>query len=194
MSVHNVEQTPPNGRKKSTITTSNPQNGGSQRSPTSGRPTDRYGEFEGNGKCSTCSGTFSTAQQFYEHLDDCVLSKVVQEEPAAAYNEMNLSQVNLDDIADSLASNTWKGRRLKKSESEERLEDEDEDEEDEELIDVEDGEDKDEKDKTWTLGRNAEKLLKPNGLGRTPSTRSQTAAATKLKRGVRYEFSIDTNY
>lgn len=187
MSVHNVEQTAPNGRKKTTSTLSTSQ---TQRSPTSGRPTDRFGDFQGTGKCSTCSGTFSTAQQFYEHLDDCVYSKVVQEEPAAAYNEMNLSQIKLEDIADSLVS-PWKGRRSKSSESEEKAEDEDEDE-DEELGDAEeDAEDKDEKDETWTLGRNASKqLLKPNGLGRTPSTRSKTAVSkTTIKRGVRYRIS-----
>ncbi|KAF8428326.1 hypothetical protein EV426DRAFT_337543 [Tirmania nivea] len=186
MSVHSVEQTAPNGRKK-TNTSSTSQ---AQRSPSSGRPTDRFGDFQGTGKCSTCSGTFSTAQQFYEHLDDCVYSKVVQEEPAAAYNEMNLSQIKLDDIRDSLVS-PWKGRRSKSSESEEKPEDEDDDE-NEELGDAEDdAEDKDEKDETWTLGRGASKqLLKPNGLGRTPSTRSKSAVSkTTIKRGVRYRVS-----
>lgn len=185
MSVHNVEQTPPNGRKKTNNSTPSASQG--QRSPTSGRPSDRFGEFQGTGKCSTCSGTFSTAQQFYEHLDDCVYSKVVQEEPAAAYNEMNLSQINLEDIADSLAS-PWKSRRSKSSEGDEKLEEDEDEDEDEELGDVEeDAEDRSEKDETWTLGRSASKqLLKPNGLGRTPSTRSKTAASTtKIKRGVR---------
>lgn len=186
MSVHNVEQTPPNGRKKTTI----PSTSQAQRSPSSGRPSDRFGDFQGTGKCSTCSGTFSTAQQFYEHLDDCVYSKVVQEEPAAAYNEMNLSQIKLEDIQDSLVS-PWKGRRSRSSESEEKPEDEDDDD-DEELGDVEeDAEDKGEKDETFTLGRSASKqLLKPNGLGRTPSTRSKTTVAkTTIKRGVRYRIS-----
>jgi len=184
MSVHNVEQTPPNGRKKSSTTTPS-NNSQAQPSPTSGTPADRFGEFQGTGKCSTCSGTFSTAQQFYEHLDDCVYSKVVQEEPGAAYNEINLSQVRLEDIADSLASNTWKGRRSKSSEREDKPGDEDE-EEDDQGEPEEELEDKDEKDETWTLGRSASKhLLKSNGGGRTPSTRSKTAAATKIKRGVR---------
>lgn len=183
MSVHNVEQTPPNGRKK----TSTPSSSQAQRSPSSGRPTDRFGDFQGTGKCSTCSGTFSTAQQFYEHLDDCVYSKVVQEEPAAAYNEMNLSKIKLIDIQKHLVS-PWKGRRSKSSECEEKPQDEDDDD-DEELGDAEqDAEDKGEKDETWTLGRSATKQLsKPNGLGRTPSTRSKTAVSkTTIKRGVRY--------
>jgi hypothetical protein len=28
-------------------------------------------------KCSICQYTFSTAQEFYEHLDDCVLNEIV---------------------------------------------------------------------------------------------------------------------
>ena len=183
MSVHNVEQTAPNGRKKSS-TIAPSSSGQVQRSPTTGRPLDHF-EFQGTGKCSTCSGTFSTAQQFYEHLDDCVYSKVVQEEPGAAFNELNLSQVNLDDIAE-YTSNSWKGRRSK-AEGEEKVDDEDEEEGDHIELE-EDLEDKSEKDETWTLGRSASKqLLKSNGSGRTPSTRSKTAAAVK-KRGVRYEY------
>ncbi|PUU74883.1 hypothetical protein B9Z19DRAFT_1103236 [Tuber borchii] len=87
MSVHNVEQTPPNSRK---------------RPPTKASPAeDRYAGAYVTGKCSTCSITFATAQQFYEHLDECVLSKVVQEEPAAAFNEMNLDSVKLSDMEPS---------------------------------------------------------------------------------------------
>jgi hypothetical protein len=87
MSVHNVEQTPPNSRK---------------RPPTKTSPAeDRYAGAYVTGKCSTCSSTFATAQQFYEHLDECVLSKVVQEEPAAAFNEMNLDSVKLSDMEPS---------------------------------------------------------------------------------------------
>jgi len=185
MSVHNVEQTAPNGRKKSsTIAPSN--SGQVQRSPTSGRPLDHF-EFQGTGKCSTCSGTFSNAQQFYEHLDDCVYSKVVQEEPGAAFNELNLSQVKLEDIAEY--ANSWKGRRSKSSlsEGEEKADDEDEEEGDHIELD-EDLEDKSEKDETFTPGRSASKQLqKSYGSGRTPSTRSKTA--TQIKRGVRYRVS-----
>lgn len=90
MSVHNVEQTPPNSRK---------------RPPTKTSPAeDRYADAYVTGKCSTCSITFATAQQFYEHLDECVLSKVVQEEPAAAFNEMNLDSVKLSDMEPSSSS------------------------------------------------------------------------------------------
>ncbi|KAI0165536.1 hypothetical protein GGR57DRAFT_125256 [Xylariaceae sp. FL1272] len=54
--VHNVEQTPPNSRKM--IIT-----GSSSRS--------------GDAQCSICQTRFSTAQEFYEHLDDCVLNVIV---------------------------------------------------------------------------------------------------------------------
>lgn len=66
--VHNVEQTPPNSRKQvapsSAISVSAPEGGGA---------------FSGhaNAKCSICSSQFSTAQEFYEHLDDCVLNVIV---------------------------------------------------------------------------------------------------------------------
>ncbi|KAI5810055.1 hypothetical protein DFH27DRAFT_606474 [Peziza echinospora] len=180
MSVHNVEQQPPNGRKKTTGSTSQ-----SQQSPSSARAPETFGEFEGTGKCSTCSITFSTAQQFYEHLDDCVLSKVVQEEPAAAYNEMNLSQIKLEDIADSLANN-WGTRRSKQNESEDKAEEEDEDE-DEDLGDADEDDEKDEKDETWTLGKKS-KSSKASGSG-SGRTTAKAGPVTKIKRGVRYRVS-----
>ena len=55
--VHNVEQTPPNSRKM--IITGNISRNG------------------GDAKCSICQTKFSTAQEFYEHLDDCVLNVIV---------------------------------------------------------------------------------------------------------------------
>jgi hypothetical protein len=58
--VHNVEQTPPNSRKM--IVTSN-------------------GSRSGDAKCSICQTMFSTAQEFYEHLDDCVLNVIVPGAP-----------------------------------------------------------------------------------------------------------------
>ncbi|KAI0197759.1 hypothetical protein F4808DRAFT_289193 [Astrocystis sublimbata] len=54
---HNVEQTPPNSRKM-IMTGSSSRNGG-------------------DAKCSICDTRFSTAQEFYEHLDDCVLNVIV---------------------------------------------------------------------------------------------------------------------
>ncbi|KFA52364.1 hypothetical protein S40293_09859 [Stachybotrys chartarum IBT 40293] len=84
--VHGVEQTPPNSRKK----TSNGLGGG-------GKKLSDYAP-DATGKCSTCSQTFSNAQDFYEHLDDCVLRIVQQEDPAEAINAQRLAEVENDKI------------------------------------------------------------------------------------------------
>jgi len=81
--VHGVEQTPPNSRKK----TSGAVN--------SGKKLTGYAP-DATGKCSTCSATFSNAQDFYEHLDDCVLRIVQQEDPAEAINAKRLAEVEND--------------------------------------------------------------------------------------------------
>lgn len=87
-SVHGVEQNPPNSRKRSPI--------GSALRLTS------YCE-DATGKCSTCSSTFTNAQEFYEHLDDCVLRVVQQEEPSESHNARHLAQVAGDaDVNDTL--------------------------------------------------------------------------------------------
>lgn len=73
-SIHNVEQTPPNSRRLFV-------GGPSTDSIPSG---DALG---GSGaQCSICQERFATAQDFYEHLDDCVLSVIVpqQGQPARA--------------------------------------------------------------------------------------------------------------
>ena len=90
-SVHGVEQTPPNSRK---------------RSPTSStRKLSSYCH-DATGKCSTCSSTFSNAQDFYEHLDDCVLRVVQQEEPSEAINAQHLSSVSSDkDLQETMDRN-----------------------------------------------------------------------------------------
>lgn len=80
-SVHGVEQTPPNCRK---------------RSPSSAKKGTNYSP-DATGKCSTCSATFSNAQDFYEHLDDCVLRVVQQEEPSEAINQQRLAEVAADE-------------------------------------------------------------------------------------------------
>ncbi|KAL2870031.1 putative C2H2 finger domain protein [Aspergillus lucknowensis] len=82
-SVHGVEQTPPNCRKRSPAASSN-------------KSVSDYCQ-DATGKCSTCSGTFSNAQDFYEHLDDCVLRVVQQEEPSEAINQQRLAEVEADD-------------------------------------------------------------------------------------------------
>ncbi|KAL3434946.1 hypothetical protein BDV09DRAFT_195305 [Aspergillus tetrazonus] len=58
-SVHGVEQTPSNCQKRSPGASAN-----------KAAPTYPH---DATSKCSTCSHMFSNAQDFYEHLDDCVL-------------------------------------------------------------------------------------------------------------------------
>ena len=80
--VHGVEQSPPNSRKKSP-TASSTKKGSGQSQDTAG-------------KCSTCSSIFSNAQDFYDHLDDCVLKSLEQEEPSEMINEQRLAEVAND--------------------------------------------------------------------------------------------------
>ncbi|KAI5801146.1 hypothetical protein EDC01DRAFT_726596 [Geopyxis carbonaria] len=151
MAVHNVEQTPPNGRQKKS------SNGKSKSLQGDG---DFANSLMATGKCSTCNITFANAQHFYEHLDDCVLSKVVQEEPAAAANEHNLSQIKLEDVEAAL------------SPSRSRTDEYDEEDEDEELGDADDLDDDENKDETYSGG--ACKKNPRSGSGRAPSTRSKS--------------------
>jgi hypothetical protein len=82
-SVHGVEQNPPNGRKVHGSSVSNVA-----------------------GTCSTCSVTFANAQEFYEHLDDCVLRVVQQTDPSEAINQRLLTSVAEDkDVAETLDRN-----------------------------------------------------------------------------------------
>ncbi|KAI0534825.1 zinc finger protein [Xylaria digitata] len=91
--VHGVEQTPPNSRKKTSPSASN------------GKKLTGYAP-DATGKCSTCSATFSNAQDFYEHLDDCVLRIVQQEDPAEAINAQRLAEVEDDkDVQHTLEKN-----------------------------------------------------------------------------------------
>ncbi|TDZ34421.1 Zinc finger protein PLAG1 [Colletotrichum trifolii] len=93
--VHGVEQTPPNSRKKSAAAAAA---AGSKK--LAGYPPDA------TGKCSTCSQTFSNAQDFYEHLDDCVLRIVQQEDPAEAINAQRLAEVENDrEVHETLEKN-----------------------------------------------------------------------------------------
>ena len=111
-SVHAVEQTPPNSRKKTAT-----NNGG--------RSMPGY-TSETSGKCSTCSATFSSAQDFYEHLDDCVLRIVQQEEPSEAVNAARLAEVEQDaDVHETLRNNALPTTTTKVYFGEEEEEDDD---------------------------------------------------------------------
>lgn len=81
MSVHGVEQNPPNSRKR----------------PAPPASKSAVGANDANGKCSICNGIFSTPQSFYEHLEDCVLSVVQNIEPSEAINEQLLNGIADDD-------------------------------------------------------------------------------------------------
>ncbi|KAK2875020.1 hypothetical protein FQN49_001839 [Arthroderma sp. PD_2] len=82
--VHGVDQSAPNGRKKTPP------------SVPGGGKLSNYCQ-DATGKCSTCTSTFSSAQEFYEHLDDCVLRVVQQEEPSEAINSRRLTEVASDE-------------------------------------------------------------------------------------------------
>ncbi|OBU00611.2 hypothetical protein VE01_01145 [Pseudogymnoascus verrucosus] len=94
--VHCVEQVPPNSRRKtSNGSSSGPTSAaGSTAATTTGRPVG-YAP-DATGRCSTCGAMFPSAQDFYEHLDDCVLRLVQQEEPAEAINAERLAEVSRD--------------------------------------------------------------------------------------------------
>lgn len=91
-SVHGAEQNPPNGRKKS-------PSGSSGNGSTSAQNV--------SGRCSTCSAIFKSAQELYEHLDDCVLQVVQQEEPSEAINERIMRSVaNDENVRETLDRHT----------------------------------------------------------------------------------------
>ncbi|OGM40903.1 C2H2 finger domain protein [Aspergillus bombycis] len=81
-SVHGVEQTPPNCRKKS---------------PAASNKAITGYRHDATVKCSTCPDTFDNAQEFYEHLDDCVLRVVQKEQPSEAVNQRCLAEVDSDE-------------------------------------------------------------------------------------------------
>jgi len=82
-SVHVVKQTPPNSRE------------GTSKGVIVGKKLAGYAP-DAIGKCSTCSAMFQNAQDFYEHLDDCVLRRVRQEDLSEAINRQRLFEVKYD--------------------------------------------------------------------------------------------------
>ncbi|KAL5598972.1 hypothetical protein BROUX41_003709 [Berkeleyomyces rouxiae] len=83
--MHGVEQTPPNSRRR----------GSAAMAPDSNEPMVGCAS-DATGKCSTCPRRFRSPQDFYEHLDECVLRIVQQEDPAEAINAQCLSTVEND--------------------------------------------------------------------------------------------------
>ncbi|KAL9055393.1 MAG: hypothetical protein Q9162_003590 [Coniocarpon cinnabarinum] len=80
--VHSVEQNPPNSRKKPSAAAQ-------------ARSSQKVGEATGS--CSICQKVFSNAQDFYEHLEDCVLNVVQKADPSEAINEQLLTSVADDE-------------------------------------------------------------------------------------------------
>jgi hypothetical protein len=138
-SVHGVEQTPPNCRK---------------RSPSASTKKGTNYSSDATGKCSTCSATFSNAQDFYEHLDDCVLSVVQQEERSEAINQQRLAEV----AGDEEVKKTMEKHQLDVSDPADTFNDYDE-------LNNDDSHDL----SNWRAGHSGLKSTKGNGI---PSSRS----------------------
>jgi len=138
-SVHGVEQTPPNCRK---------------RSPSASTKKGTNYSSDATGKCSTCSATFSNAQDFYEHLDDCVLSVVQQEERSEAINQQRLAEV----AGDEEVKKTMEKHQLDVSDPVDTFNDYDE-------LNNDDSHDL----SNWRAGHSGLKSTKGNGI---PSSRS----------------------
>jgi len=120
-SVHGVEQTPPNSRKRSPIKTNVELSSYCQ---------------DATGKCSTCGVTFNNAQEFYEHLDECVLKVVQQEDPIEAINAQRLAEVaNDSDVQATFERNHIKLEGSEPSMMDEFDDDDDEEEDDEDEFD-----------------------------------------------------------
>lgn len=115
--VHGVEQTPPNSRRRASGIVA---------------PKTLAGYApDATGKCSTCSQTFTNAQDFYEHLDDCVLRIVQQEDPAEAINAKHMASVADDkNVHQTLTKNnlplTTETSQTVEDEEDEDMADEDE--------------------------------------------------------------------
>jgi hypothetical protein len=120
-SVHGVEQAPPNSRRKS---------------PTGKKIFTGSTSTEASGTCSTCSVTFTSAQEFYEHLDDCVLRVVQQIDPAETINQKHLTAI----AEDKQVQETMGKHHLPNSVEGSVLSFEEEDD-DEEIIDADDAND-----------------------------------------------------
>jgi hypothetical protein len=107
--VHGVEQTPPNSRKKAAAAAAAAAAASGGVSAAAKKMPGAY-PSESSGKCSTCSQVFSSPQEFYEHLDDCVLRIVQQEDPAEAINAKRLAEVENDrGVAHTLERNNVAG-------------------------------------------------------------------------------------
>ncbi|KAH8657279.1 hypothetical protein BGZ61DRAFT_175796 [Ilyonectria robusta] len=61
--------------------------------PNGHRPPGTRSGVEAAGDCNICRQTFLSPDDLYDHLDDCVLSVLIEEDPAEAINEKLLAEV-----------------------------------------------------------------------------------------------------
>ncbi|MCJ1477499.1 hypothetical protein MMC13_006171 [Lambiella insularis] len=127
-SVHGVEQNPPNSRKKS------PGLSSTRKSTSASQ--------DAAGKCSSCSITFSNAQDLFDHLDQCILNQLSRSDPSEAVNERCLAGIANDRAVQETMERNMLPLGLVDTVKSEPT---DEDEEDDEAADVEE-----ENDYTWT--------------------------------------------
>lgn len=153
-SVHGVEQTPPNARK---------------RSPANAAKKSFEVSREASGICSTCGDAFANAQDFYEHLDDCVLRVVQRADPSEAINEKLLSSVATDEEVQASLEKHMLPTNLDHMAQESFLEEED----DEEEIDQDDAND-------GTYGRRSGKTGKGSLKTRKTEASTRTGTATHV--------------
>jgi hypothetical protein len=137
-SVHHVEQTPPNSRKRSPGAAS--------------KKSDNFQQDAVTGKCSTCQAVFPSPQDFYEHLDDCVLRMVQQVEPSEDINAQHLSTISND----KEVQDTFDRHMIKMEDNPTSFDDDEDDDED----------DEDDEDSSY-LGRSVKAGLR----GSKPSSR-----------------------
>ncbi|KAK4245294.1 hypothetical protein C7999DRAFT_34354 [Corynascus novoguineensis] len=89
--VHNVEQTPPNSRKMVL-----PSGAG------------RVGGL--GARCNICQSQFGTAQEFYEHLDDCVLNVIVPSTPKTTGSGSGSTMMRKDSMRTPTTASTEKSK------------------------------------------------------------------------------------
>lgn len=150
-SVHGVEQTAPNSRKKSPALSS-------------AKKAVTY-THDSAGKCSTCSAMFNNPQDLYNHLDDCIYAQLENADPSEEINERLLGEVADDkDVQETMerdmrATNSGMNYNTGGGVV---LEDDDDDEDDEEDDDNEGA-----NDLTWTAAggsgsRSGKGIIKAN--------------------------------
>jgi hypothetical protein len=171
-SVHNVEQVAPNSRRKS-------PNSASQRNTVPGH----------SAPCSTCNVMFHSVQEFYEHIDDCVLRVVQRKDPAENINKNHLTSIN----EDQEVKNTLEKHNLPTS-TDSILEIKDEDDEDDE---ADDEQIDDDSDPSFSINRKSKKAAAGAGTswsnsGRIAKRTPGRAGITFSKRGVKLNPAVNS--